>query len=300
MQSVSGRRGKMSLGARNTLVGLSFILPNFIGFLIFVLIPVIFSLVLSFMKWDGFTQMTFVGFRNFVTIFKDKYFLQAIWRTVVYSVFVVGITTFVSLGLAVLLNKKIIMKGIFRSSIYFPYVASVVAVGAVWQMMFMKDFGPINSFLRIIGIQDPPGWLASTQWALPAVVIVTIWRYMGYYMIVYLAALQDIPVELREASSIDGANGFQHFWRITLPMLAPSTFFVVLMLTINSFKTFDLIYVLTEGGPGQATTIISQYIYTKGFINEKYGIASAAAMVLLVIITAITLVQFRFEKRASR
>ncbi len=293
------RRG-VSLQARNTLVGWSFILPNFIGFFIFILIPVSFSLVLSLMKWDGFTAMQFVGLKNFLTIFKDKYFLQAMGRTLHYTALVVLFTTFLSLGLAVLMNKKLRGAGVFRSSIFFPYIASIVAIGAVWRMLFMKDFGPINEMLRFLGMQNPPGWLASSQWALPAVIIVSIWKYMGYYMVVYLAALQDIPVELREASAIDGATGFAHFWRITLPLLGPATFFVVMMLTIGSFKALDLIYVMTEGGPGQATTLMANYVYTKGFINESYGVASAAAMVLFVMVTLITLLQFRVEKRMGR
>ncbi|MDL2324936.1 sugar ABC transporter permease [Ruminococcaceae bacterium OttesenSCG-928-A16] len=297
----AGRRKGMKLGTRNTLVGLSFIAPNFIGFFIFILIPVAFSFVLSFMKWDGFTEMTFVGLDNFVKIFKDQYFVQALGRTLYYAVFAVTLTTFAALGLAVLVNKGIKAVGFFRSSIFFPYVASTVAVGAVWRQLFMKDYGPINAFLQLIGIENPPGWLASSKWALPAVIIVTVWKSMGYFMIVYLGALQNIPQELEEASALDGASKFQHFWRITFPMLAPSTFFVVLMNIINSFKAFDLIWVLTEGGPGQATTLMVNYIYNNGFntTTPKYGIASAAAMVLFAIVAIITIVQFRVEKRTS-
>lgn len=291
------KRG-MSMETRNTLVGLSFIAPNFIGFFIFILIPVVFSIVLSFMKWDGFTPMTFVGFDNFKTIFTNKYFIQALQRTIVYTFFTVVFTTVAALALAVLLNKKIFAKGAFRSAIFFPYVASIVAVGAVWRMLFMKDYGPVNEFLRFIGIANPPGWFSSTKSALAGVIIVSIWKNMGYYMVVYLAALQDIPVEMREASAIDGASGIQHFWNITFPMLGPSTFFVVLMCTINSFKAFDLIYVLTEGGPGQATTLVVNFIYENGFgLTQRYGISSAAAMVLFVIVGLITLFQFRMEKK---
>lgn len=293
------KRKGMALGARNTVVGLSFILPNFIGFFIFILLPVLFSLVLSFTQWDGFTEMQFVGLQNFVNIITDKYFLQAMGRTLIFSVFTVSITTFVSLGLAVLLNKKLFATGFFRSSIFFPYVASIVAVGVVWNMLFQKDFGPINEFLRFIGIANPPGWTASVKGALPAVIIVFIWKNMGYYMLVYLAALQNIPAELREASCIDGASPAQHFWRVTMPMLSSSTFFVVLMLTINSFKTLDLIMVMTNGGPGQATTLIVNYIYNKGFVSNHYGPASAAAMILFVLVAIITVIQFRAEKKAS-
>lgn len=298
----SAPKKTMSLGKRNTLVGLSFIAPNFIGFFIFILIPVVFSLVLSFMKWDGFTEMSFVGLDNFITIFKDKYFRQALIRTLIYAIACVIFTTAASLGLAVLMNKGLKAIGFFRSAIFFPYVASIVAIGAVWNQLFQKDFGPINQLLKLIGIANPPGWFASTDWALFAVIIVTVWRNMGYFMIVYLGGLQNIPKDLEEASSIDGASKFQHFWKITFPMLMPSTFFVVLMNTINSFKAFDLIYVLTEGGPGQATTLMVNYIYNNGFntTTPKYGIASAAAMVLFFIVAVITIIQFRFEARSSK
>ena len=204
-----------------------------------------------------------------------------------------------SLGLAVLINQKIKGIGIFRTAIFFPYVASVVAVAAVWQMLFQKDMGLVNEVLRAIGVADPPGWFASTKWALAAVIIVNIWKNMGYYMIIYLAALQDIPTSLVEAGMLDGANAWQRFWRIKWPLLGNATFFVVMMLTINCFKSFDLIYALTEGGPGTATTLLSQYIYNQSFISWDYGRASAAAMVLFAIVAVITLFQFRLEKKFS-
>ncbi|ABX40677.1 carbohydrate ABC transporter permease [Lachnoclostridium phytofermentans] len=296
---MNNRKKKLSLRTRNALIGYSFILPNFIGFFIFVFIPVMFSLVLSLVSWNGFGPMKFVGLKNFVTIFKDKNFVNALSRTMYYTFFTVVLTTFIALGLAVLLNNKLRFRGFFRSAVFFPYVASIVAVGVVWNMLFQKDFGPINEFLRWIGIQNPPGWTASVKWAIPAVIIVSVWKYMGYYMIVLLAALQDIPVDLYEAATIDGANRRQYFWRIAAPLLTPALFFVVLMLTVTSFKSFDLIYVMTEGGPGQATTLVVNYIYSKSFISETYGVSSAAAMVLLFIISIITLIQFHAEKKLT-
>jgi len=293
-----GRTG-MSLNTRNTLVGLSFILPNFIGFFVFILIPVAFSFVLSVMKWDGFTAMEFVGLENFVHIFKDRVFRAALWQTTIFSVFTVLLSMAAALGLAMLLNNKLKFVNFFRSAIFFPYVASIVAVGAVWKAMFLKDGGPINLFLQTLGVpaEALPGWLASTKWALPAVIIVQVWKNMGYFMIIYLAALQDIPTSLYEASSIDGATKWQQFRSITFPMLTPSHFFVLMMLIINSFKTFDLIFALTEGGPGTATTLLSQYIYNKSFISWDYGGTSAAAIVLFLIVGAITLIQFDVEKK---
>lgn len=290
------KRG-MTLRRRNTLIGLSFITPNFVGFFVLNLIPILFAFWLSFNRWDGYNPMEFAGLENFKYIFSHKVFQQAVIKTIIYTACCVVITMVLSLGLAVLINQKLKGIGIFRAAIFFPHVASVVAVAAVWQMLFQKDMGLINEVLRFFGVTDVPGWFASTKWALPGVIVVSIWKSMGYYMIIYLAALQDVPTSLVEAGMIDGANAWQRFWHIKWPLLRNATFFVVMMLTINSFKSFDLIYALTEGGPGTATTLLSQYIYNQSFVSWDYGRASAAAMVLFVIVAAITLLQFRIEKK---
>lgn len=292
-------RHNMSLKKRNALVGATFILPNFIGFLIFVLIPVVFSFVLAFMDWDGFNAMTFAGLGNFTEIFKDRVFRQSISKTFIYTVFNVLISAAAALGLAIVLNNKLKGTTFFRSAIFFPYVASVVAVGAVWKAMFMRNGGPLNQFLAFVGVAEEhlPGWLSSSEWALTGVIIVSIWKNMGYFMVIYLAAMQNIPSTLYEASEIDGARKWQQFWRITFPMLIPSHFFVLMMLTINSFKTFDLIFALTEGGPGTATTLLSMYIYNESFVYWHYGTASAAAMILFLIVGTVTVLQFRIEKK---
>jgi len=302
---------KLSLNLRNNLIGYSFILPNFVGFFIFALIPIIFSLLLSFARWDGFTAIQFNGFNNFLTITRDgeqvffggilgdSQFHMSLARTFIFTVSCVIFTTFAALGLAVLLNREFSARNFFRSAIFFPHVASIVSIAVVWRMLYMPDFGPINAFLRFIGIANPPGWFSTVRYALPAVIVVAVWKSMGYFMIVYLAALQNIPRELREAASIDGATGFQYFWRIVVPLLSPATFFVVLMLTIGSFKSFDIIFALTEGGPGTATSLISIYIYEKAFIAWNYGHTSAAAMVLFIIVAILTFSQFKLEKKLS-
>lgn len=288
-----------ALERRNALIGMSFILPNFIGFAVFVLIPVLFSFVLAFMNWDGFTEMEFVALDNFKKIFDDRIFVQSLKQTLIYTFFNVFLSTAAALGLAMILNQKLKGKTFFRSAIFFPYIASVVAVGAVWKAMFMKEGGPINVLLSTFGVpaESLPGWLSSTDWALTGVIIVSIWKNMGYFMVIYLAALQNIPYSLYEAAQIDGTTKWQQFWRITFPMLIPSHFFVIMMLTINSFKTFDLIFTLTEGGPGTSTLLLSMYIYNQSFQYLNYGVASAAAMVLFLIVGTITIVQFRIEKK---
>lgn len=292
----AAHKRNVKLNTRNTLIGMSFILPNFIGFSIFILFPVLISFILSFAKWDGFNPMEFAGLSNFVTIFKDTVFKAALWQTFVFVLGSVSVSMVGALGLAVLLNKKLRGLNFFRSAIFFPYVASIVAVGAVWSNLFSK-LGPINELLKLFGIMDMPGWTASTKWALPAVIIINIWKNVGYFMIIYLAALQDVPLSLYEASTLDGASAWQQFKRITVPMLTPSHFFVFMMLTINSFKVFDLIFATTDGGPGYSTTMLATYIYNKSFISYDYGAASAAAMILFIIVATITVIQFRTEKK---
>lgn len=287
----------LSLKARNTIIGYSFILPNFLGFAIFILVPVIVSFILSFMKWDGFNPMEFVGLENFSRIFSDRVFKSSFKLTILYTIFTVIFTLAASLLLAMALNVKLKGRNAFRAAIFFPYVASMVAVGAVWRQLFEKNFGPINELLRALGIDNPPGWFASTDWAIWGVIIVSVWKFMGYYMIIYLAALQDIPAQLYEAATIDGANGWQRFRNITVPMLTPASFFVFIMLTINSFKIFDLIYILTEGGPGTSTTVLVKYIYDQSFMYWDYGKASAASMILFIIVAIVTVIQFRAEKK---
>ena len=297
--STSGANRKMKLSTKKALVGFSFILPNFLGFFIFILIPVAFSFVLSFMEWDGFNEMQFTGLNNFIAIFNERNFRSALSKTIIFTIVTTFLTLLASLGLAMLLNMGLKFTNFFRSAIFFPYVASIVSVAVVWKLLFMKDFGPINQFLQMLGVSDPPGWIASTQWALPAVMIVYVWKNMGYYMIVYLAALQDVPQELHEAACIDGATKLQRFLKVTVPTIMPATLFVIMMLIINSFKSFDLIFALTEGGPGIATTLLSNYIYNKAFISFNYGHTSAAAFILFLIIGAITIFQFWIEKKLS-
>lgn len=286
---------------RDNVVGYSFILPNLIGYSIFVFLPVCFSFILSVMKWDGSqTPMEFVGLQNFTKIFDDELFRGAFMHTVSYALMTVVPTLVMSLLLAVLLNSKI--KGIpfYRASFFFPYITSTVAIGAVWNMLFQPEFGPINEFLKFIGISNPPGWVIDSDWAMVAVSIVTVWKYMGYYMIVYLAALQGISGELYEAGSLDGASTWQKFRYITVPMLTPTTFFVLIMLTIQCFKVFDLVYCMTQGGPGNATKTIVNYIYDKAFINWELGPASAGAIILFAVVLVITLIQFSGEKKWSK
>ena len=198
---------------------------------------------------------------------------------------------------AMILNQKLKGINIFRTVFFFPHVASLVAVAVVWNLLFHPTLGPINNILRAIGVANPPGWTSTIEWAMPVIIIVSIWKSMGYYMILYLSGLQAIPRELYEAAKVDGANAFQRFKNITLPMLTPTTFFVSIMLTIACFKVFDLISVMTNGGPGRATNVLVYHIYNTAFINYEFGYASAISMVLFAIVLTITVIQFKTEKK---
>ncbi len=282
---------------KNMAMAYLFLLPNLVGFLIFTLIPIVCSMGLSFMEWDSANPMVFVGFENFKRLWTDDTFKISLWNTVYYSVFTVPLTMAAALGLAIILNQK--MKGIniFRTIFFFPHVASLVAIAVVWNLLFHPTLGPVNNILKFLGIANPPGWTSSVDWAMPVIIIVSIWKSMGYYMILYLSGLQAIPRELYEAAKVDGANSFQRFKSITLPMLTPTTFFVSIMLTIACFKVFDLVSVMTNGGPGRATNVLVFNIYNTAFINYEFGYASAISMILFIIVLAITIVQFRAEKK---
>jgi len=273
-----------------------FLLPNLLGFAVFTLFPIIAALGLCFVRWDFATQMRFVGFDNFLRLFGDETFRISLRNTVYYTVISFPLTIAISLPLAVLLNKIIKGAKILRTIYFFPYITSMVAIAIVWNMLYSPTMGPINGFLRIIGVNNPPGWTASSDWAMPAIILMSVWKQLGYYMVIYLAGLQAIPGYLYEAASIDGANSFQKFRYITLPMLTPTTFFVSIILIIGSFKIFTQVMVMTEGGPGRATNVLVLHIYQQAFDFFRFGYASAIAMVLFLIVITITIIQFRREE----
>lgn len=282
---------------KNMATAYLFLLPNLMGFLIFTFIPIICSMGMSLIQWDSSNPMIFVGLDNFKRLATDETFWISLWNTVYYSAFTVPFTMAAALGLALILNQKIQGVHVFRTIFFFPHVASLVAVAVVWNLLFHPSLGPINNLLRSIGIVNPPGWTSSINWAMPVIIMVSIWKSMGYYMILYLAGLQAIPRELYEAAKVDGATASQRFKNITLPMLTPTTFFVSIMLTISCFKVFDLVSVMTGGGPGRATNVLVYNIYNTAFINYEFGYASAISMILFVIVLTITIIQFKAEKK---
>ena len=287
------KRG-LSRDARNNLTAYSFIAPNFIGFCIFTLIPMVFAIGLSFCNWDGQHAIEFVGLKNFLDLAGDKTFKTAFVNTIVYCAGTVPLTLVCSLGLAMLLNQNVKLRNFFRTVSFFPYVASLVAVAAVWNMIFSPSMGPVNMLLSSLGVENLPRWAAGKDTAMITVILFSVWKNMGYYMVIYLAGLQGTNPVLVEAAELDGASKWHVFWHVTLPQLRPTTFFVTITLTIASFKVYDQMYMITQGGPGDATITLVYDIYNIAFVNTpKYGYASAVAMVLFALVLAITLFQFR-------
>lgn len=296
---------KLSREFKRDLVSYSFIAPNFIGFAVFTLIPIVFAFALAFLKWDGSNAIQFMGIENFKRLGNDIFFKAALKNTIIYCIGTVPLTMIASLALAVILNQKVKGRAIFRTLSFFPYVGSLVAVTAVWKMLFHPSKGPINSILyNVFGVAqgDLPQWFSGGL-VLLSLILFSVWKYMGYYMVIYLAGLQGISGELYEAASLDGANTWQKFCYITWPQLRSTTFFVVVMLTINCFKVYDIAIMLAGGGSGELTTsatVLVYYIYQKAFIDWDLGYSSAVSMVLFVIVLLVTIVQFGVQKKQEQ
>ncbi|MDF2595926.1 MAG: sugar transporter permease [Clostridia bacterium] len=277
-----------------------FIAPNFIGFFVFILLPVLFSLVVAFTNFnifEGFENTQFVGLGNFIEMFRDQWFLDALKNNLIYTVCTIPVLIGVSVILATILNNKVYFSNAIRVMIFIPYIASIVAISAIWMILFNPSQGIINAFLRSIGISNTPGWLGSLEWALPAIIIVGIWMGLGYNVVIYMAGLQGIPKDLYEAAQIDGASSFQTFRYVTVPMLKNTTFFLLITNIITSFQIFGTINIMTGGGPGSSTTVLAHYIYIAGFRYHKMGYAAAMAWILLLAIFAVTLFQWKVQKK---
>ncbi|MBC7960877.1 MAG: sugar ABC transporter permease [Vallitaleaceae bacterium] len=280
-----------------------FVAPNLVGFMVFILLPVIFSLVVSFTDFNvfkGLKGMKFVGFDNFVHMFEDRWFLAALSNNLKFTLITIPIVLMVSIVLSTILNNKVFGKNIMRALIFIPYISSVVAISAVWMMLFNPSQGIINQMLRSIGIENTPSWLGGIHWALPAIMIVSIWMGLGYNTIVYMSGLQSIDKCLYESAQVDGANAIKTFFHITVPMLRSTTFFLLITNIIGSFQIFGIINIMTDGGPGTATTVMAQYIYIAGFRYNKMGYAAAMAWFLLILILVVTMIQWKFQKKFEK
>lgn len=270
-----------------------FILPSMILFLMFVIVPVFRTFWLSLHHWDVLFPPVFIGLENYQRVFQTGLFWQVLKNTAQYVVGFVPSQTAAALALALLVNQQIRAKNFFRATFFFPAVLSMISVALVWQWMFSSSYGVINHFLGLFGM-PPVNWLSDARFAMPVIIMLSVWKWAGYNMMIFLAGLQGIPEVIDEAASIDGANRWQRFIYITLPLLRPTTFFVVVTAIIGSFQVFDQVFVMTKGGPGNATMTIVQYIFRESFERFDMGYGAAIAYVLFGIILFLTFIQTKF------
>lgn len=272
--------------------GLIFILPALLGTLIFIVIPVIASFGLSFTSWDLLNPIQFVGLDNYRLIFTEPLFFKILINTLVFAVATSVLGVIIPLVLAAILNSKIRGAEFYKTAYFLPFITPMIVIGIVWQWIFDPNIGILNNVLHL-HIQ----WLYDTNWALPALIIVTVWKLIGYNMVIFLSGFASIPENLYEAAKIDGANPAQTFLRVTVPMLSPTIFFVIIITAISSFQVFDLIYLMTQGGPLDSTNVLVYAIYKNAFEFFNVGKASAIAYVLFFIILVLTLVQWNLRKK---
>lgn len=288
-----------ALDRRETLTGYAFIMPYVLLFFVFTGIPFIFSIVLSFTDMTYLTKMdsmSFVGLKNFINMFHNKEVMAALGRTGIYSLVYVPLIMVLGLALALLLNKGVYFKGAIRGMVFLPYVSNMVAVAVIFKLL-LGPGGPLVTLMKSVGISEPPLLLLSDKLALPTVAAIAVWKGVGLNMLTYLGALQNVPTELEEAAQIDGANKWQRIKNVVIPMLSPTTFFLIISSIITSLQNFTVIQSLTEGGPGQSTTVMALSIVRTAFVKYQTGFASAQAMVMFAIVMIITLIQWRGQQK---
>lgn len=284
---------------RSFRVALLFLLPTIAILGTFNFYPAFYSLWLSFFDWDGFApKRTFVGFENYIRLLNSGEFWNSLRVTVVYSSGVTLVALVIGLGVAVLLNQQILGRAVYRTLYFLPVITPTVAAGVVWKYLFDPAKGVINQILSTVGISGP-GWLSDPSWSLVAVTIVGVWKRVGFNMVVYLAALQSLPRMYYEAAAIDGANAWHTFRKITVPLLMPTTLFLIITSLIDAFQVFDLVYVMTAGGPLKSTDVIGYYLYRYGFRYHELGFASAIAYIMFVFIFVVAILQFRITRGGS-
>jgi multiple sugar transport system permease protein len=273
-----------------------FLLPSVVGFFVFTAFPVVAAIGLAFYDYDLLFGREFNGLQNFQDLLHDSVFKSAVVNTLYFTAVTVPLSVVLGLGAALLVNHALRGVVIFRTIYLLPYVTVTVAVALVWRWIYLPEVGLMNTMLGWVGI-DGPRWLTSTTWAMPALIIMSVWKHFGYNMVIFLAGLQAIPQHLYDAAKVDGATAWNRFIHITLPMLSPTTLFVMVISFIASFQVFDQALIMTNGGPGTSTTTLVLYIYQAGFKSYKMGYASAVALVLFVVVAAVTALQFMLQRR---
>lgn len=282
---------------REAVTGYLFVAPSIAGFVVFVLGPLLAVFYFSFTRYDALSAPQWRGLANYTRLFSDERLRQVYLNTIVYVIAAVVLINLFALLLAALLNQHLPkgLTGLFRSVYFFPSLISLVYISLIWQALFQRDTGLVNYYLGTVGL-GPVDWLNSTSMSRWTVVIVDTWRNVGFAMLIYIAALQDVPRELEEAAQIDGAGSFTIFRKITIPMISQAIFFNVTITVIGAFQIYESVIVLTSGGPGDSTRSVVMYLAEQAFSNFQIGYASAIAMTLFVIILAATLIQFRVRR----
>lgn len=297
--TAAGRMSEFRRTLAKTWTSYLFILPNVIGVLVFLAYPIFFSLYMSLTNWDFVNTPQFVGLRNYIRLFtQDAYFWTSLKVTTTYVLMFVPGVLVASLILALAMNQKLRGIQFVRTAIFIPVVTSMVAVSIVWVWLLSKDFGLVNMVLRALGL-PAIGFLTNKSTALPSIAAVGIWKAMGYNAIILLAALQGVPRLLYEAAEIDGANSWNKFWNVTLPLIAPSLVFVTITSMIGAFQVFDQVFIMTAGGPGDATYVYNFYFYRQAFGQLRMGYASAMAYILFLVMFVATIIQLRFTREAA-
>lgn len=272
------------------------LLPSLLGVGIFTAIPVIASFGLSFAHWNMLSPPKFVGLQNYLELFQEPLFWKVMGNTLYYAVAVVFLEVPLALGLAIAMNQPGWLTKVFRTIYFLPVVTSMVAIALVWNWMYDPQSGLINGVLFSLGLPKV-NWLFSTFWAMPALIVMGVWKNLGYSMVIFLAGLQTIPEELYEAADLDGANKWQQFLNVTLPQMGPTLFFVSVMSTITAFQVFDPVYIMTQGGPEGSTNVAVYWLYQNAFELFQVGKASAIAYCLFAVILVLTLMQWSIQKR---
>lgn len=280
------------LANKQNFAGVLFILPSLLGTIVFIIIPIVCSFGLSFAKWDLLNPIQFVGLENYKVVLTEPVFVKIIINTFVYAISTSVFGVIIPLILACIINNKIKGADFFKTTYFLPFVTPMIVIGIIWEWIFDPNIGCLNHLLHL-----HINWLYDTNFAMPALIIVSVWKLIGYNMILFLTGLSTINQELLEASKIDGANAYNTFKHVTIPLLSPTIFFVTIITAITSFQVFDLIYVMTQGGPLDSTNVLVYAIYKNAFEYFNVGKASALAYVLFAIIFVLTLVQWKLKNK---
>jgi multiple sugar transport system permease protein len=289
------KRFRLTMEQHEALAALGFLLPGLLMFLAFTLGPAIFSFVVGFTSWNGLTEPVWIGLENYIQLAQDPLFIKSILNTAYYTVLFVALTLVSSTLVSVLLNSRARGIGVARFLWLLPFVTDMISVSMVWTWLYHFRFGIVNYLLGLVGI-PPQAWLGSPDLAMVSLVILSVWRWTGYYALILLSGLQSVPAELYEAAKIDGASRWDRFVNVTLPMLSPTLFFVAIMAMMSSFQVFEQMWVMTQGGPNDSTVSVAMYLYVQGFQFLKMGYASAIAWVLFLIIAVLTVINWNARR----